>query len=163
MLKNICAVSLFCIGLVGCGDGNSLVQPELNQVSEATMQQRNRTEIESEDNYKETCLFLNESFEKNNFCSLSVQTNLSIDGVQVVDQMARFVLLPDPATLDSFDVNQGTDMGDTLEDSQYEEGDVFYFYKQNSDVSFELVFEIVKTGTDSITVKYKVVEFDFLD
>lgn len=161
MLKNICLVLMLCIGLIGCGDGNSFAQPELDQVSEVTLQRRIRVEDESEGNYKETCLFLNESFEKSNFCSLSVQTDLSINGTQVVDQISRFVALPALATLDSYDLSQGTDLGDNLDEGQYAEGDIFYFYKQDSDVSFEMVFEIVKIDTDSVTVKYKLLNSIF--
>lgn len=147
------------LGLIACVDDqpkNPFVAPELNTTVESSMQRRTRGEP---DNYKETCIHLNDTFKYYNTCSLSVQTDLSINGTQVTDQKSEFTKLPNGSTLTSFNLESGTVGGDTIEANDVKVGDVWHFHKINSDVEYEMVFEILEVEENSIKVQYQVTSF----
>ena len=56
---------------------NPLTAPELNKTIEVSMERRN-----GDDNYKEACLFLNDSFKEFNTCALLFQNSADIVGTQ---------------------------------------------------------------------------------
>lgn len=150
------------LGLTACVNNqpkNPYVAPELNTTVESSMQRRTRG---VPDNYQDTCIYLNNSFKNYNTCSLSVQTDLSINGTQVTDQESEFTKLPNGSTLTSFTLESGIGGEDTIEANDVKVGDVWHFHKINSDVEYEMVFEILEVEESSIKVQYQVTSFKHL-
>lgn len=147
--------------VTGCGNSkkneptksrNSYSSPQLNESKEITLLRRG-------DDYAASCLFLNDSFHLRNTCAISVQTDLSIQGIQVTDQQAEFIKLPHPSSLSSFSLENGSNVGKKINSNQVVVGDIWYFKKSDSIVKYELIFEILSVDDKQITFRYQVKNF----
>lgn len=151
-------LTITSIILAGCGNTKSKYSIRTNPYSAPQLDERKDVTLikRNSDNYEATCLYLNESFKKLNTCAISLQSNLAINGAQVVGQNAEFIKAQSPATLSSYTIEESDSVGERIDADQVQVGDVWYFKKSNEDYKYELVFEILSANQEEITVRYEV-------